>query len=473
MKKNMTREKKQSEFTTPKKLRPTVGQTLDLTVTILDEEGFGLAVHDISRIRVVGALPGETVRARITFSGHRDIFAETVKVLRNSPDRLVTTPCGKGTSCDGCPLIRMKYRAQLEWKKCLVEGAVLRFPSLRGVEVLPVIPSPKPVGYRTTAKLVITGKFVSPVIGIYRRSSHDVIDIGDCPLHHPLVNRVAAAVKEGIRKGKITIYNPRTRNGILRYLVVRVSERDGKAMAVFVTSKRSFNEIHHLAKHLQASVPEIEVIAQNVNSTEGNVILGDKDYFVTREQSLTDSIGDIRFSVSPRSFFQVNKDGARSIYETVREWAALTGKETVTDVYCGVGGISLFLAGAAKEVIGFESVEDAVQDAERNARLNGIRNCRFEAGDAAEMLEELRDEGMKVDLVVLNPPRKGCDERVLRAATALVPARIIYVSCSPETLSRDLNILAGLGYRSLRIQPVDMFPQTTHVENVALLAKAE
>ena len=478
MKKQTPRDKKKPDTKKPesaktKPRKPTVGQTLDLTVTTLDEEGFGLAVHEISRIRVVGALPGETVRARITFSGQRDIFADTVKVLRNSPDRLITAPCAKGNACDGCPLIRMKYRSQLEWKKALVEGVVQRFPSLRGVEVLPTIPSPKPVGYRTTAKLVVTGKFMSPVIGIYRRSSHDVIDIGDCPLHHPLVNRIAAAVKEGIRKGKVTIYNPRTRNGILRYLVVRVSEREGKAMAVFVTSERSFNEIHHLAKHLQASVPEIEVIAQNVNSTEGNVILGDKDYFVTKEQSLTDSIGDIRFSVSPRSFFQVNKDGARSIYETVREWAALTGKETVADVYCGVGGISLFLAGAAKEVIGFESVEAAVQDAERNARLNGIRNCRFEAGDAAEMLEELRDEGTKVDLVVLNPPRKGCDERVLRAATTLGPAGLIYVSCSPETLSRDLNILAGLGYGTRRIQPVDMFPQTTHVENVALLVKAE
>lgn len=460
---------KKPESAKSKQRKPSVGQTLDVTVSTLDEEGFGLAVHDISRIRVVGALPGETVRARITFSGHRDIFAKTVKVLRNSPDRLLTAPCGRGTSCDGCPLIRMKYRAQLAWKRSLVEGTMRRYPSLKETDIMPVIPSPKPLGYRSTAKLVISGKFASPIIGIYRRNSHDSIDIGDCPLHHPLVNRIAAAVKDGIRKGKVSIYNPRTRNGILRYLVVRVSEREGTAMAVFVTSERSFNEIHHLAKHLQAAVPEVRVVAQNVNASDGNVILGDRDYFVTREQSLTDTIGDIRFTISPRSFFQVNSEGARSIYETVREWAALTGKETVADVYCGVGGISLFLAGSAKEVIGFESVEAAVEDGERNARLNGIRNCRFEAGDATEMLEELREEGTKIDLVVLNPPRKGCDERVLRAAATLGPAQLIYVSCSPETLSRDLHLLAGLGYRTVKIQPVDMFPQTTHVENVALL----
>jgi 23S rRNA (uracil1939-C5)-methyltransferase len=463
---------KKTESAKTKQRKPTVGQTLDLTATALDEEGFGLAVHETTRIRVAGALPGETVRARITFSGRRDTFADTVKILRTSPDRLVKPPCDKGISCDGCPLIQMKYRAQLEWKKGLVEGAIRRYPHLKESDIMPVIPSPKPVGYRTTAKLVISGKFAAPAIGIYRRNSHDVMDIGDCPLHHPLVNRVAAAVRDGIRKGKVPVYNPKTRNGILRYLVVRVSEKEGKAMAVFVTSQRSFNEVHHLAKHLQTVVPEVDVVVQNVNSSAGNVILGDRDHFVTKQQSLTDSIGDIRFTISPRSFFQVNNEGARAIYETVREWAALTGKETVADVYCGVGGISLFLAGNAKDVIGFESVEAAVQDAEQNARLNGVRNCRFAAGDAAEMLEELREEGTKIDLVVLNPPRKGCDERVLQAAAALGPRRIIYVSCSPETLSRDLNLLVGLGYATRRIQPVDMFPQTPHVENVALLVKA-
>jgi len=455
----------------PKLQKPAVGQIMDLTVAALDEEGYGLAVHETGRVRVFGALPGETVRAKVTFSGRRDTFADVVKVLRRSPDRLLTPPCDRGTECDGCPLIRMKYRAQLEWKQGLVEGAVRRYPSLRETEILPVTASPKPLGYRTTAKLVISGKFASPVIGIYRRNSHQVMDIADCPLHHPLINRVAAAVRDGIIKGKVPIYNPRTGNGILRYLVVRVSERENRAMVTFVTVERSFNEIHHLARHLQNAVPEVAVVVQNVNSSAGNVILGDRDYFVTRDQTLTDSIGRVRFSISPRSFFQVNNEGALAIYETVREWSGVTGKETVVDVYCGVGGISLFLAGAAKEVIGFESVEDAVTDAGRNARLNGIRNCRFEAGDATELLEALRDEGTRVDLLVLNPPRKGCDERVLRSVADLDPARVIYVSCSPQTLARDLDILAGLGYRTTRVRPVDMFPQTPHVEDVALLAR--
>ncbi|MEA5115418.1 MAG: 23S rRNA (uracil(1939)-C(5))-methyltransferase RlmD [Geobacteraceae bacterium] len=453
------------------KLKPKVGQVLDLAITTLDEEGYGLSVHETSRVRVAGVLPGETVRTRVTFSGQRDTFAETLKILRHSPDRLAQIPCGLGNACEGCPLIHMKYRAQLDWKRQQVESAIKRFPSLRGVEVGPVAPSAKPLGYRNTAKLVISGRFASPVIGIYRRNSHQVMDIADCPLHHPLINRIALAVREGIIKGKVPIYNPKTRNGLLRYLAVRVSELENRAMVVFVTSERSYNEIHHLAKHLQAQAPEVAVVCQNVNSSAGNIIMGDRDYFVTKQQTLAEAVGDVRFSISPRSFFQVNNDGARTIYGQVREWAELTGSETVVDVYCGVGGISLYLASGAREVIGFESVDAAVADAEKNARLNGLRNCRFEAGDAAELLSELHEECVKVDLVVLNPPRKGCDEEVLKSAAGLDPKRIIYVSCSPQTLVRDLNILSGLGYVTHAVQPVDMFPQTIHVENVALVEK--
>jgi 23S rRNA (uracil1939-C5)-methyltransferase len=243
-------------------------------------------------------------------------------------------------------------------------------------------------------------------------------------------------------------------------------------MVVFVTAMRSFNEIHHLGKFVQSMVPEVEVIAQNVNSSEGNVIFGPNDFFVTKRQALVGSIGDIKFSISPRSFFQVNSSGARSIYEKVREWGELTGHETVIDVYCGVGGIALFLANRAEEVIGIETVDAAVADAGKNASMNGIRNCLFKAGNAAELLEELREEQKRVDLIVLNPPRKGCEEKVLREVVSLAPTRIIYVSCSPQTLARDLDMLASNGYQTCEIQPVDMFPQTQHVENVVRLSNA-
>lgn len=448
------------------------GQLLDLTINSLNEDGFGSASHEGTPVLVAGSLPGEIVRARVTYVGRRETFARLIKLVQRSPDRQ-TSPCEQGLSCDGCPLIQMAYPAQLAWKKRLVENSVHRYRTLNRVTVHDVMPSPQPLHYRNSAKLIVAGKFADPVIGIYRRNSHDVLDIGDCPLHHPLINKVVQAVKSGIRKGKVPIYNPKSEMGLLRYLVVRVSESTNRVMVVFVTSQRSYNEIHHLSKHLQAAVPEVAVIAQNINTSTGNVILGQKDHFVTKEQVLPAAIGETRFYISPRSFFQVNSGGARLIYEKVSEWGALAGKERVLDLYCGIGGISLFLAAKAREILGIEVVDAAVADAEANARLNGIRNCRFKAGDVAKLLDEMREEGEKFDLVVLNPPRKGCDEQVLRETAAIAPQRIIYVSCSPQTLARDLDILAGLGYRTAEIQPVDMFPQTPHVEDVALLVKGK
>ena len=447
------------------------GQITECLIDSLNHEGFGFGFAEGLPLLVKGALPGELARVRVTFSGQRETFAEVLQILRKSPVRVAQIPCDKCKICDGCPLIGMQYKSQLEWKKELVESCINRYPSLQSVPINPVIPSEKRLGYRNSAKLVVTGKFSAPVIGMYRSNSHDVIDIGSCPLHHPLINKVIEAVKEGVKKGKVPIYSPRSCSGILRYLVVRVSEADNRAMVVFVTARRSFNEIHHLSKYLQSMVPEVEVVVQNVNSSTGNVIIGQQDFFVTKQQALVGSIGEIKFSISPRSFFQVNSSGAGAIYEKVREWGELTGRETVIDVYCGVGGISLFLADQAEEVIGIETVEAAVADAGKNASMNGIRNCLFKAGDAADLLEELREEQKKVDLIVLNPPRKGCEEKVLREAVKLNPSRIIYVSCSPQTLARDLDMLASHGYQTCEVQPVDMFPQTQHVENVARLSR--
>jgi 23S rRNA (uracil1939-C5)-methyltransferase len=449
------------------------GQITECLIDSLNHEGFGFGFAEGLPLLVKGALPGELVRVRISFVGQRETFAEVMQVLRKSPVRVAQTPCDKNKGCDGCPLIGMQYKSQLEWKQNLVQNCIHRYPALQSVPVNPVIPSEKRLGYRNSAKLVVTGKFTDPVIGMYRSNSHDVIDIGCCPLHHPLINRVIEAVKIGVKKGKVPIYSPRTSSGLLRYLVVRVSETDDRAMVVFVTARRSFNEIHHLGKYLQSAVPEVEVVVQNVNSSTGNVIIGQYDYFVTKQQALVGSIGEIKFSISPRSFFQVNSSGARSIYEKVREWGGLSGRETVIDVYCGVGGISLFIADRAQEVIGIETVEAAVADAGKNATMNGIRNCVFKAGDAAVLLGELREEQKHVDLIVLNPPRKGCEEKVLREAVRLNPSQIIYVSCSPQTLARDLDMLASHGYKTSEVQPVDMFPQTQHVENVVRLSRID
>ena|ERR1039457_1588966 len=452
-----------------KKNKPRVGEIFETDVITMDSEGYGMAVYQDIPVLVSGILPGEQARVKIIHVGHRKIFVSVVKIIRPALSRLKSSPCSKAVFCDGCPLISMSYPDQLAWKQGQVSREFARYKSLSGTPVSQILPSPRQLNYRNSARLVVSGKFSDPVIGIYRRNSHDVIDVGDCPLHHPLINNVVQAVKEGIRKGKVPIYSVRTDSGILRYLVVRISESENRAMVVFVTARRSFNEIHHLAKHLKGTVPEVGVMVQNVNCSAGNNIFGERDYFITPKKELRETIGNIIFSISPRSFFQINTGGARLIYEKVHELGQLTGRETVIDLYCGIGGVSLFLAREAHRVFGIESADSAVADAGRNALLNGIRNCSFEAGDAAELLEEFRHKSSKVDLIILNPPRKGCDEEVLKDAALLAPSRIIYVSCSPNTLARDLDILDRLGYNTSAVQPVDMFPQTSHLENIALL----
>lgn len=449
------------------------GKVLDVEISGLDDEGYGISCSETHALRISGALPGDTVRIGIDHVAQRMAFGHVKKLLVPSAKRSKRPPCGKSAQCLGCPLIAMKYRDQAEWKHEFILRQLRQYRDLGDITVHPLLSPLRLVHYRTTARLVIAGKHSEPFIGIFRRSSHNVFDLDDCLIHHPLVNRVIEVVRRGITKMKVPIYNPRSKMGLLRYLVVRVSESEQKAMVIFVTAQRSYNEIHHLGKYVREQLPEVQVLAQNVNSSEGNVIMGPVDHFLSTRHHLNETIGDTALLISPRSFFQVNREGARLIYDKVREWACLTGQETVLDLYCGIGGIALSLAPGAGKVIGMEVVEAAVEDARKNAHLNGISNCSFEAGDVAELLEDMAEDGERIDVVVLNPPRKGCDEQVLRRVAAVSPRTIVYVSCSPQSLARDLNVLKTLDYVCAEIQPVDMFPQTMHVENVARLIKKD
>jgi len=447
------------------------GSILDLAVTALDEDGYGVATWGARKIKVADAFPGEAVRVRLTHIGKQSITGRSIELLKPSPLLRTTHPSKLCKDCSNCHLALLKYESQLYVKREMVKRCINEYDSLAGISVHDVIPSPTPLKYRTSAKLIVSGTFRSPKIGIYRKHSHDVIDIDKCPLHHPLINTIISSVKDGITRGKVQVYSPSTGSGLLRYLVIRVSEDGEQAMVIFVTAFRSYNEIHHLARHVQSAVPQVAVVVQNENHSSGNIILGEKFHFITKQQALVSQIGNVRLAVSPRSFLQVNSGSANIIYDKVAQWCELTGKEKVIDLYCGIGAIALFLAARAAEVIGIEAVEAAVMDAEKNARMNGIDNCSFAAGDAGQLLSEIREDWETVDIIVLNPPRRGCDRKVLNEASKLSPHKIIYVSCSPWTLARDLDILSRLGYQTVEVQPVDMFPQTHHIENVALLTR--
>ncbi len=444
-------------------------EELTLTIEGVDEDGLGLASHEGKQVQVFDALPGEQVVARVAHSGRHRIIASTLRVLRPSRERVAKTSCPHYRACQSCALLSWKYQAQLASKSKRVADALAAYPELYEVELGDVWAAPETLGYRASAKLVVARKRGKAQVGMYRRGSHDVVDIADCPLHHPLINRVAAVVREELDRRNISAYDANHRRGLLRYLLVRVSPSLDKAMVTFVTTERNYREVTHLAKWLQRKVPEVISVHQNVNASSGNVIYGRETFKVLGTPDLIDQVGDVRLRLGPTSFLQVHHAQASRIYRLVRDWCGLQSGESALDLYCGVGGISLHLAGQAHQVLGIETVAEAVRHAQANARMNGLQNCRFIAGDVEEILAgELLLNG-KLGAVVVNPPRSGCAPQVLMAIAAMQPRILVYVSCHPDSLARDLALLVKQGFRVEQVQPVDMFPQTPHVENVARL----
>lgn len=467
----MTADRRRPKSSPPSPAKPRA-EELTLTIERIDDDGLGLARHDGKPVVVFDALPGETVVARVVHAGRHKITASTLRVLQPSPDRIARNPCPHFRVCQGCALLSWRYDAQLACKRQRVADALAVYPGLSQTPLGEVWAAPETFGYRASAKLVVARQRGKAQVGMYRRGSHAVVDIADCPLHHPLINRVAAVVREELDRRNISAYDANQRRGLLRYLLVRVSPVYGKAMVTLVTSERNFSEVTHLAKWLQRKVPEVISVHQNVNATSGNVILGRETLNVLGTPDLIDQIGDVRLRLGPTSFLQVHHAQAARIYRLVRDWCDLRPGESALDLYCGVGGISLHLAPMAHQVLGVETVAEAVRHAQANARMNGFGNCRFVAGDVEAILGEALPLTAKPAAVVVNPPRSGCTPQVLAAIVALQPRSLVYVSCHPDSLARDLALLVELGFLVEQVQPVDMFPQTLHVENVVRLTFA-
>lgn len=443
--------------------------TLKLTIDSLDNEGVGLARHEGKTALVQGALPGETVLAEVEHVGRTHIYTRLSKVLHNATQRTANNPCKKDLTCLSCPLICMKYQAQLEYKQQRVTAALAAQNLQQDDLVQATLPSEPALSYRASAKLVFGRKREKVLIGLYQRGSHDVIDIGECPVHHPLINRVVKVVRDEVQHLGISVFSARHQNGLLRYLLVRVSPINNKVMVTFVSNFRDLQQLPKLGKRLMNKVPEVIAVHQNVNGSGGNVILGQETLKLHGLPDLIERVGDIRLRISPEAFFQVNTLQATRIYAMVREWGGLTRNDTAVDLYCGIGGIALNLAKDAGQVTGIEYVAGAVRNATDNAKLNEQLNCRFIAGDAAEELQKLGEQSNQLALATVNPPRKGCSVDLLQTLCQIQPRQIIYVSCDPDSLARDLRQLVDGGYQLERVQPVDMFPQTAHVETVVQL----
>jgi 23S rRNA (uracil1939-C5)-methyltransferase len=344
---------------------------------------------------------------------------------------------------------------------------------LSGVQFHPNIGMAEPWRYRNKTQVPIGEEEGGLIGGFYRDRSHDIIDMKQCLIQHELHDKVVQAAKElGTRLG-IPAYNEIEHKGFLRHVVAKYGFETDQLMIVLVTNGEEFPAKKALITALRDRFSNLKSIVQNINTKRTNVILGDRSKVLWGEPYIYDTIGQIRFAISARSFFQVNPVQTKVLYETALKFASLKGEETVIDAYSGIGTISLVLAQKAKQVLGVEVVAEAVEDAWRNAKLNGITNVRFETGKAEEVLPRWKEEGIQADVIVVDPPRKGCDQTLLSTILEMQPIRVVYVSCNPSTLARDLKILAEGGYQLLQVQPVDMFPQTAHVECVTLMSKVE
>lgn len=449
----------------------TKNDRLSVYVEDLTHDGAGVAKVDGYPLFIKEALPGETVTVHVLKTLKSYGFAKLISIEEKSADR-IDAPCPVFEICGGCQLQHLSYAGQLKYKEKVVRDAMARLGKLPDVTVHPVKGMDNPWRYRNKSQIPFGQEDGRVVAGFYQTRSHRIADTDICLIQTPEADTLMASLKRNLQEMGIEPYEEKTHRGMLRHVVIRKGRVTGELMVVLVTKKQKFPQAERAVELIRAALPEVTSIMQNVNSEKTNVIFGNDTINLWGKDIIEDRIGDVRFEISARSFYQVNPEQTEVLYGQALDYAGLTGTETVIDAYCGIGTISLFLAQRAKFVMGVEIVPQAIEDAKRNADLNGFTNTLFEAGPAEEVIPRWYKDGKEADVLVVDPPRKGCDEALLQTMLEQQPERIVYVSCNPATLARDLRILEDGGYRTQEVQPVDMFPQTTHVECVAWLTRS-
>lgn len=443
----------------------------EIEMTGMNHDGQGVGRVDNFTVFVNGAIIGEKVRVKIVNLKKTYAVGELHAILQPSPDR-VDILCPVGERCGGCSLQHMSYKAQLDFKTNMVKESIKRIGKLEDVLIHHTIGMENALNYRNKAQYPVgAGPEGKALLGFYERYSHKIVDCTSCMIQDETSTLIKNIVRAFIHENNISLYDESTGKGLIRHLMTRTGFKTGEIMVVLVLNGKDLPHKQKLVDNLTTRVPGIKSIVLNVNEKNTNIILGSMNIKIYGEGHVTDYIGKYRFSISPLSFFQVNPAQTEVLYNKAIEYAALSGKETVFDLYCGIGTISLFLSEKAKKVYGIEVVEEAIKDAKVNAEINGVKNIEFITGEAEKVVPEVYKQGIKADVVVVDPPRKGCDEALLKTLVSMQPERIVYVSCKPSTLARDLAYLSERGYKAVEIQPVDMFPYTVHVECVVLITR--
>ncbi|MGI6731748.1 MAG: 23S rRNA (uracil(1939)-C(5))-methyltransferase RlmD [Anaerovoracaceae bacterium] len=467
------------------------GQTYEMTIEDISHEGQGIGRIDGLAVFVKDAIVGDEVKVEITKVKKSFAFARLVEIIKPSEYR-VEPACIYSKECGGCTLQAMSYEGQLNLKKKMVSDKLIRIGGIENPKVNDTIGMDCPRRYRNKAQFPVDGDGIitkkggiianaGPVsIGFYKGKSHQVVNCEECLIQAEPAEKIAEALRQFMDSDHITAYDRETGKGLIRHLIVKTAFSTGEVMAILVINGKGIpngeklvymmdDAVNELEPHPETGVEySLESVVVNINKKKTSEIMGGEFITLAGKPTILDQIGDFNIEISPGSFYQVNPVQMVKLYDKAKEYAGLTGEETVLDLYCGVGTIGLYLASGAKKVIGIESVKSAVIDANRNAVINGIINAEFIHGKAEEELPRLIEEGIKADVVILDPPRAGCDPALLEAVAAAKPNKIVYVSCDPATLARDVKILRDQRYEFIEAQPVDMFPETVHVETVVL-----
>ena len=446
---------------------------VDLEITGYTADGSGVGRYNGIAVFVPLAAAGDKIKVKILKTAKTYAFGKIEKIVSPSKDR-ISLDCPQFSKCGGCVYRHINYKAELTAKQQKVQDAIERIAGFHFAVLCPIVGAENPDHYRNKAQIPIgQGADGKIQMGFYASHSHRIINSNECYLQPHEFTAAMNAFKHWAEKTGEDVYNEKTGKGRLRHLYLRRAGATGEVMVCVVVNGNGVHNEPELVETLRKSVPNLKSVIINVNREKTNVILGKKCRTVWGSDYITDTLCGLNFRISPKSFYQVNRKQAQRLYSIAGEYAGLTGEETLLDLYCGTGTIGLSMAKKAKKIIGVEIVEQAVEDARKNAAENGIENAEFICADAAKAALMLRNRRVIPDVVVLDPPRKGCDASLIETIYKMAPKRVVYVSCDPATLARDLKFFAKLGYKTECITPVDMFPRTSHVETVVLMSRVE